>query len=81
MANPRGQLTLTSRVYHPSRSPEGPGIICFVIPHSSTFHAHINIHWFSSCEMTDSHTLGLHVNFYDELQKFFFLTVLPPSLY
>ena len=33
------------------------------------FHAHINIHWFSSCEMTDSHTLGLHVNFYDELQK------------
>ena len=32
-------------------------------------HAHINILWFSSCEMTDSHTLGLHFNFYDELQK------------
>ena len=25
------------------------------------FHAHINIHWFSSCEMTDSHTLGLSI--------------------
>ena len=29
----------------------------------------VKIHLFSSCEMTDSHTLGLHVNFYDELQK------------
>ena len=28
--------------------------------------------------MTDSHTLGLHVNFYDELQKYFFFSVLPP---
>ena len=25
---------------------EGPGIICFVIPDSSIFHAHINIHYF-----------------------------------
>ena len=24
------------------------------------------------CEMTDSHTPGLHVNFYDELQKLIF---------
>ena len=34
-AKPR--VTLTSRVCHFSRSPEGPGIICFVIPDSSTF--------------------------------------------
>ena len=34
--------------------------------------ADINIHWFSFCEMTDSHTPGLHVNFYDELQKLIF---------
>ena len=27
----------------------------------------INIHSFSSCEMTDSDTLGLHVDFSDEL--------------
>ena len=69
-AKPR--VTLTSRVCHSSRSPDGPGIICFVIPNSSIFRAHINIHSFSSCEMTDSDTLGLHVNFSDELQKYFF---------
>ena len=32
------------------------------------------------CEMTDSDTPGLHVNFSDKLQKLF-LTILPPSLY
>ena len=34
-ASPR--VTLTSWVCHSSRSPEGPGIICFVILDSSTF--------------------------------------------
>ena len=34
----RGErVTLTSWVCHSSRSPSGPGIICFVIPDSSTF--------------------------------------------
>ena len=46
-------------------------LLLFVLlfPTVLLFHAHINIHWFCSCEMTDSHTLGLHVNFHDELQK------------
>ena len=30
-------LGFASRVCHSSRSPEDPGIICFVIPDSSTF--------------------------------------------
>ena len=31
------QTQVISMVCHSSRSPEGPGIICFVIPDSSTF--------------------------------------------
>ena len=34
------QTPLTSRVCHSSSSPERPGIICFVIPDSSTFPFH-----------------------------------------
>ena len=34
-------------------------LFVLLFPTVLLFHAHINIHWFSSCEMTDSHTLGL----------------------
>ena len=45
-------------------------LFVLLFPTVLLFHAHINIHWFSSCEMTDSHTLGLlRRQFYDELQK------------
>ena len=52
-----------------TRGPRHYFVLLFPTVLELLFHAHINIHWFSSCEMTDSHTLGLHVNFYDELQK------------
>ena len=35
-----------SRICHSPRSPKGQSIVCFVIPDSSTFHAHINVHYF-----------------------------------
>ena len=47
-------------------------LFVLLFPTVLLFHADINIHWFSFCEMTDSHTPGLHVNFYDELQKLIF---------
>ena len=48
----------------------GPRHYLFCYSRQFYFFMHILIFTsFSSCEMTDSDTLGLHVNFYDELQK------------
>ena len=48
----------------------GPRHYLFCYSRQFHFFMHILIFTsFSSCEMTDSDTLGLHVNFYDELQK------------
>ena len=67
MANPRGQCH--PRFAIPQGLPRAQALFVLLFPTVLLFHAHINIHWISSCEMTDSDTLGLHVNFYDELQK------------
>ena len=66
----------------PQGHPRAQALFVLLFPTVLLFHAHINIHWFSSCEMTDSHTPGLHVIFSNELQKQFFDSFpLPPSLY
>ena len=48
----------------------GPRHYLFCYSRQFYFFMHILIFTsFSSCEMTDSDTLGLHLNFYDEPQK------------